>query len=197
MVVLVNTHSAIASTPHFPHWWWRWSPSSGRRRIGGGLRAVLPRTWPHTGRYFAVLRAPLVAEFRLSQSLRFPDQEHGLRLRGIPSSSPVSAPIVDGSYRWFAVNSHKPSVQIDYALWGTGSPSRSRYISDPLGPDEAKPGLVVRGGERSAVLAFLVGSLSSTCLQLGLSLFVYRIIPPLQVTNFPWRMLAFVTPIAL
>ena len=51
---------------------------------------------------------------------------------------------------------------------------------------------------QAPVLAFLVGSLVVYLfLQLRLSLFVYRIIPPLQVTNFPWRMLAFVTPIAL
>ncbi len=34
-------------------------------------------------------------------------------------------------------------------------------------------------------------------LQLKALLFVYRIIAPLQVTNFPWRMLSFITPLGV
>ena len=46
--------------------------------------------------------------------------------------------------------------------------------------------------------AFLVGSLALYLfLQLKASYFVYRLLSPLQVINFPWRMLTFIAPIGI
>ena len=115
--------------------------------------------------------------------------------------------LVDGSHRWFATFQVPPFanyVQIDYAIW---VPIAAALV---LGFVVATPrGFAgITGRQRGsgatqwvadrAVVVFLSGSLVLYLfLQLTASQFVYRILTPLQVTNFPWRMLGFITPIGL
>src|SRR5664280_617305 len=195
MVLLVNTHSAIALTALFALAvalvTFRWRAGSA------GLRAVLPRMAISLGAITVLLAPLLIAEVRLGQYYDPQTKNTGSGFAVSQQFARLSSYFVGGSYHWFALNSHD-FVQIDYALWVpialavTGGLTHwARTRRSPAWWSGARR-------TQAPVLAFLVGSLVVYLfLQLRLSLFVYRIIPPLQVTNFPWRMLAYVTPIAL
>ena len=115
--------------------------------------------------------------------------------------------LVDGSHRWFATFQVPPIanyVQIDYAIW---VPIAAALVVGVVvaGTRQIK-GRPARSSGRDArqwvadraVVMFLSGSLVLYLfLQLKASQFVYRILTPLQATNFPWRMLGFITPIGI
>ena len=113
--------------------------------------------------------------------------------------------LYDGSHRWYAADQLPPLhnfVQIDFAIWiplvafaliFAGSAlllsrqNKDRTLEDHVTLDP-----------RPRVLWFLVVCLALYLfLQLRVSYFVYRLLPPLQVINFPWRMLAFITPLSV
>jgi hypothetical protein len=107
--------------------------------------------------------------------------------------------LVDTSYRWTTIGQIPPFgnlVQIDYAIW---VPLAAALLVAVVFAARRSLG---RGPRRwvtdRPVMAFLVGSLAIYLfLQLRASKFVYRLLTPLQVINFPWRMLAFITPIGI
>jgi hypothetical protein len=195
MVLLVNTHSAIALTALFAlvvalaTFLWRAGSA--------GLRAVLPRMAISLVAITVLLAPLLIAELRLSQYYDPQTKNTGFGFAVSQQFASFGSYFVDGSYRWFAVNSHN-FVQIDYALWVPIALAVAGYLTHWARTRRSPAWWSGARRTQAPVLAFLVGSLVVYLfLQLRLSLFVYRIIPPLQVTNFPWRMLAFVTPIAL
>ena len=183
MVLLVNTHSAIALTALFALAvalvTFLWHAGSA------GLRAVLPRMAISLVAITVLLAPLLIAEVRLGQYYDPQTKNTGLATR-CPSSSPVSAPILStAAIAGSAANSHD-FVQIDYALW-VPIALAVLAVSTYSARTRRSPAWWSRARRTQApVLAFLVGSLVVYLfLQLRLSLFVYRIIPPLQVTNLP------------
>ncbi len=52
-------------------------------------------------------------------------------------------------------------------------------------------------GNRWTILFLLTSLALYLFLQLHISYFVYQLLPPLQIINWPWRMLAFITPLAI
>ena len=120
--------------------------------------------------------------------------------------------LVDASHRWFAGFQIPPFsnyVQIDYAIWVPlaaalvvgvvrGSVIWSRRSKQPRGARRDSENVVRLWIADRPVAVYLLGSLAVYLfLQLRASFFVYRLLSPLQVINFPWRMLAFITPIGI
>jgi hypothetical protein len=195
IVVLVNTHSAIALTALIAlvvalvTFFWRagWA----------GLRTVLPRMATSFGAITVLLAPLLIAEVRLGQYYDPQTKNTGSGFAVSQQFTAFSSYFVGGDHHWLA-NGSRPFVQIDYALWVPIALAVTGGLTY-WARTKRNPSWWSRMRRTQApVLAFLVGSLVVYLfLQLRISLFVYQIIPPLQVINFPWRMLAFVTPIAL
>ena len=110
--------------------------------------------------------------------------------------------LVDAAYRWSTRGQIPPFanfVQIDYAIWVPitaallvgvvhGAMRSNRIRATDIRQSIATQGVPVFLGVSLAVYLFL---------QLKVSDFVYRLLTPLQVINFPWRMLALITPIGI
>ena len=195
VVILVNTHSAIALTALFALAvaLVTFLLSAG----SAGLRAVLPRM-AISFCAITVLLAPLLfAGVRLGRYYDPQTKNTGHGYAVSQQFAKFSAYFVDTGHRWFPQISHN-FVQIDYALWVPialgvtgGLVHWARTRRSPTWWSAARR-------TQASVLGFLVGSLAVYLfLQLRVSLFVYRLIPPLQVTSFPWRMLAYISPLAL
>ena len=200
MVLLVNAHSATASR-FLVH----------TRRCLCDFRGGRQAPWAsgsrcaagHISGGIALLLAPiLLAQLRFLHSYD-------------PQTKNVSAPFMiseqfvsfgkyfyDSTHRWFSPNQYPPQhnfVQIDFAIWipivasmavlawslTTKSRRRDRWrrIFDSF--------------DRPVVVFLVVSLALYLFLQLRVSYFVYRLFTPLKVINFPWRMLAFITPIAI
>jgi hypothetical protein len=193
MVLLVNTHSAIALTALFAlgvaliAFLWRagWA----------GLRSVLRRMAISLGA-IAILLAPLlIAWVRLGQY--YDPQTKNLSVPVSTQFISLNSYFVDGSHRWLASDSQN-FVQIDYALWVPIALAVAGGLTYWAWTKRSPSWWSQARRTQAPILAFLVVSLVIYLfLQLRLSLFVYRIIQPLQVISYPWRMLAYVTPIAL
>ncbi len=220
MVLLVNAHSAIALTSlvillvslaTFV-------ATTGIR----GLRSVAPRLFVCAAGTVVLLSPLLLAELRFSNAYD-PETKNKLTSQISQEFIGFGRYLVDGSHRWFAYNQIPPFfnyVQIDYAIWlpiaaavaigaasaGLRWSKRSRRPT-PAGARAAHPQHSRRedwrvigrlSGADGPVVAFLLVSLVIYLfLQLRISDIVYRILSPLQVINFPWRMLGFITPIGI
>ena len=197
--------SSFSSTLIAASRWYRSSVSASRSSSSlangrGGLR----RTWAGLSSWrlptFLVLPL-LLAEYRFLR-IRPANQERQsfTVLNGFVNFWHY---IYDGSHRWYSPAQLPPLqnfVQIDFAILDPNStdlPSslrdsallRSRQNKDRTLEDH------VTLDPRHRVLWFLVVCLALYLfLQLRVSYFVYRLLPPLQVINFPWRMLALITP---
>ena len=108
----------------------------------------------------------------------------------------------DSTHRWFSPNQYPPQhnfVQIDFAIWipivALMAALTWSLITKAHRRDRWRR--IFNSLDRP-VAVFLLGSLAVYLfLQLRFSYFVYRLFTPLMVINFPWRMLAFITPIGL
>jgi hypothetical protein len=103
----------------------------------------------------------------------------------------------DGSHRWLYPTDHR-FVQIDFSIWipivASVVAVGAYWAVTGRRPDRAPWG-------RTAHLASIVFLFISFCvytfLQLRVSYWVYRIFPPMQAIDYPYRMLAFITPIGV
>ena len=189
MVLLVNAHSAIAliSLLVLATSLVTFVAFAGFK----GLRAVAARLAISIGGATLILAPILVAELRFSH---YYDPQNKNTVGG----ASVSRQFVSvWSYfyehtRWLAPGN--AFVQIDFAIW---VPIVAALVGGVaywvLTGRRALP-----GGLRMPVLVFLLASLAVYFfMALRFSLWVYRILAPLQVIAFPWRMLAFITPIGV
>ena len=195
VVILVNTHSAIALTALFvlAVAFLTFLLSAG----SAGLRAVLPRMVISFCAITVLLAPLLLVWVRLAKYYdpQTKNTAHGYAVsQQFAEFRPTSStPAIAG----FPEISHN-FVQIDYALWVPialvvtgGLVHWARTRCSPTWWSAARR-------TQASVLGFLIGSLAVYLfLQLRVSLFVYRLIPPMQVTSFPWRMLAYISPLAL
>ncbi len=196
MVLLVNAHSAVALYSVVT------LVVALATFIGvaglSGLRAVARRLIVVVGVTTLVLAPLLVAELKVGEF--YDPQTKNSEL------TPVARQFVPlGSYfngighHWFAPMGRLVYfVQIDFAVW---VPIAMAAAGTVLYWVQSRRG----GGRwhlpqdvRGAPMVFLAVSLVAfLVLQWRASLFVYRIIAPLEVTNFPWRMLVFITPLGV
>ena len=109
----------------------------------------------------------------------------------------------DGAHRWLTPYPRN-FVQIDFAIW---IPLAIATVALVVAWVRRTPSEQDRDRDRkpapsrrpaAATTTFLVVSLLFfLVMQVRESLFVYRLIPPLEVINFPWRMLSFITPLGI
>ncbi len=194
MVLLVEAHSAIALISIFTLLvaMITFLAEAGLR----GLRVIAPRLAIAVGGSALILAPTLLAELRMA---RFYDPSSKVTHYASISHDFYSFGLYlfDGSYRWLANNSHV-LVQIDFAIW------------IPIAVALASIVLLffcTRAGIRSIKIPFnldthILSFLGATLivylfLQLRISLFIYDIISPLQAIDYPFRMLAFITPLGI
>jgi hypothetical protein len=145
----------------------------------------------------ALLAPLLIAEVRLGQYYDPQTKNTGGGYHVYQQFASFGSYFVDTSHHWFDLSS-KAFVQIDYGLWVPIALAVSGALIYWARTRRSPTWWSTARHAQAPVIGFLVGSLAVYLfLQLRLSLFAYRIIPPLQVINFPWRMLAYVTPLAL
>jgi hypothetical protein len=191
--LLVNTHSAVALFSVFAI---VLALAVFFGRSGwSGLRALVPKLGLLAVATTVLVAPLLVAEYRFLGQY---DPQIKNTAYGYESSHQFvgfASYFFDGAHRWLSRDTRN-FVQIDFAiwiplavavvvlihLWVRRNPSDHDVSSVPRGPTTAF--LVV------SFLFFLL-------LQLRESLFVYRLVAPLQVINFPWRMLSFITPLGI
>jgi hypothetical protein len=160
-----------------------------------GLRAVLPRLALGVGGATLLLAPTLLAELRMAQSY---DPASKVTHYGALSGDflPFRLYFFDGSAGWLSPASHT-FVQIDFAIWmaiigvliwlaiGHVRGHTKRESVRPVGIDKS-------------ITAFLVVSLVIyLVLQLRVTMGVYDVLSPLKSIDYPFRMLAFITPLGI
>ena len=90
-------------------------------------------------------------------------------------------------------------VQIDYAIWVPIAAALVVGIVHVAMRSSRSRGTDIRQSIATQRVPVFLGASFAVYLflQLKVSDFVYRLLTPLQVINFPWRMLAFITPIGI
>ncbi len=197
MVVLVNAHSAIALTSLFllAIALAVFAASAG----ASGLQAIARRLVVSIICTSVLLAPILIAELRFSQ-IYDPATKNIAGYNASTQFVSIGRYLYDGRYGWFSLNQTPPLfnfVQIDFAIWIPIAAAIAfllvRWIKRPGGITRSS-----RTSPDSATLLFLAGSFAFyVFLQLRASYFVYRVLTPLQVINFPWRMLAYITPLGI
>jgi hypothetical protein len=198
MVLLVNTHSAIALTSLFLlaiafAVYFAFSGTQGLRSIA--VRLVVSVSG------VAVLLAPiLLAELRFSKFYD-PQSKNILGYNAEHQFLDIGRYLFDGKHQWFSHNQTPPwfnFVQIDFAIW---IPIAAALAFLAIRWSARRFGLVGSGRRarpKDSAVVFLVASLAFyVFLQLRASYVIYRVLTPLQVINFPWRMLAYITPLGV
>ena len=199
VVLLVNAHSAIALVSLFTL---AVALVVFVIVVGlKGLRAVLWRLAVCLVATVLLLAPLLVAELRFSGAYD-PATKNEAAVAIWNQFIGFGRYLVDAGYRWSSPGQIPPFtnfVQIDYAIW---VPIAAALLVGVVhGAMRLHRGRVTDIRQSIAtqrVPVFLGASLAVYLfLQLKISDFVYRVLTPLQVTNFPWRMLAVVTPIGI
>jgi len=194
MVLLVNAHSAIALISLFTLLiaLVAFVTFAGFR----GLRAIALRLTASVAGITLLLAPTLLAELRFSQ-IYDPQTKNTLSYKVSQQFVSFGSYFFD-SHRWLASLNQPDFVQIDFAIW---VPVAAALAAIAVGSF-----LALRGRSRWTllrhldipVIVFLLVSLAVyLVLQLRISYGLYRILTPLLVINFPWRMLAFITPIGI
>jgi hypothetical protein len=199
VVLLVNAHSAIALTSLFTL-----AVALVVFVVVVGLKGLRAVLWRLVVCFVAtvLLLAPLlIAQLRFSGAYD-PATKNEAALAIWNQFIGFGRYLVDAAYRWSARGQIPPIsnlVQIDYAIWVPiaaallvgvvhAAMRSSRIRRTDIRQSIAAQRVPVFLGVSLAVYLFL---------QLKVSDFVYRLLTPLQVINFPWRMLAFITPIGI
>jgi len=190
MVVLVNAHSAIALVSLLA----LVTALIAFVAFAGleGLRAIAVRLAISIGGAALILAPILVAELRFSRY--YDPQTKAASGQYTVSNQFVSVwwYFYDHAHRWLAPG--HVFVQIDFVIW---VPIVAALVGGVahwvLTGSRALPGSL-----RKPVPVFLLAGLAVYLfMQLRISLWVYRVLAPFQVIAFPWRMLAFITPLGI
>ncbi len=195
MVLLVNTHSAIALLSLFTVFialatFVTFAGLRGLRSIAVRLIASVAGT--------ALLLAPLLLADLLFFKSYDPQTKNTLFGFDI-SQNFVSfgSYFYDGTRHWLAGN-YQNFVQIDYAIWVPIAAALAAVLAFGVLRLWKRQRLTLpRHIDDPLVIYLLVSLAVYLFLQLRISYDVYRLLPPLLVTNFPWRMLALVIPIGI
>ena len=194
MVLLVDAHSAIALISVFT----LITAMVTFVTIAGlkGLRSIAPRLVVAVGGSALLLAPTLLAELRMAQ---FYDPTSKVTHYAGISQDFVSfgSYFYDASYRWLAPDAHN-LIQIDFAIWIPIAISLIGIISYIAVTRNIEAWRhLTRDVSVPQVMVLLVSLLIYLLLQLHISLVVYQILAPLEVIDYPYRMLAFITPIGI
>ncbi len=198
MALLVITHSAVALTSLFALGvaFVTFLGFTGLR----SLRAVGRRVMISVAGTTLLVAPTLWAQVRFSRAYD-PQTKNDLNFKASQQFVRWTKYLYDGMHGWFAHNQVPPLfnfVQVDFAIWVPIAAAATAtavlwLVRRRRGPSSIPP---VRAG--TPVLVFLLASLAVySILQLRITSGIYRLVSPLQVINFPWRMLAFITPLGV
>jgi hypothetical protein len=196
MVVLVDAHNAIAllSLILLTVTFVVFVLTSGV----GALRAASPRLIASVVAVTIILGPMLLAELKFA---KYYEPAVAVSHYGANVSKnfySTASYFYNGSYRWLADNPKPVTVQIDFALWvPIAIGLMSLLVACLLSRRRRGHFALTRYFCVPVLLLLLVTLLIYFLLQLRASLFVYDILSPLQVIDYPYRMLAFITPMAL
>ena len=199
MVLLVNAHSAIALTSLFT----LVIALVTFVKVAGlhGLRAVALRLVLSVVGVTLLLAPTLLAELRFNKFYD-PQTKNVLNFKVSQQFVSFGRYFYDGTYRWFSHNQLPPLfnfVQIDFAIWVPIAAAMAVVAAYSVLSESRRDRCrnLLQGFDVSVMVFLLVSLAVYLFLQLKISYDVYRLLPPLQVINFPWRMLALITPIGV
>lgn len=194
MVLLVNAHSAIGLISVFTLLitMITFVATAGMR----GLRAIAPRLVLAVGGATLLLAPTLLAELRFSNYYD-PASKVTYRAKIANDFAGFGSYFYDSTYHWLGYNS-RGLVQIDFAIWIpiaiTLIGVATLWVATWRRPDG-------RRWARNLCTPWILMLLACLCiyllLQLPAFLWMYRLLPPLQSIDYPYRMLAFITPIGV
>ncbi len=195
VVLLVNTHSAVALFSVFA------IGIALAVHVGGsgwsGLRALAPRLGLLAVATTVLVAPLLVAEYRFLGQYDPQTKSTAFGYEVSQQFVGIASYLYDGSHRWLFPDP-RYFVQIDFAIWIPLGLALVVLVIRRVRRE--RPGRDLRHVRRlrDPTTAFLVASVTFfLALQLRESLFVYRLVTPLQVISFPWRMLSFITPLGI
>ncbi len=203
MVVLVDAHSAVAlvSTVALGVTGVTFVVTFGT----AGLRAVYKRVIVAVAVTTLILSPMLIAELRMS---RYYDPASKITKFGATVSHHFVTPwwgyLYLPAYRWLSPSNANLDVQLDFAItavlvaglipliirW-----ARRRATVGPTpapAPEAERP-----AGDRSIAAVILVSLAVYLFMQFRISLPLYDVLAPFKVITFPYRMMTFITPLAL
>ena len=162
-----------------------------------GLRAIAPRLIVAVGGATVLLAPTLLAELKFGQAF---DPQSKVTLYGKVAQQFIGfgSYFYDGGYRWLAYNGLHDFVQIDFAIWFPIAIALigavALWVATWTRPDRT------RGARRlpnPCIVMLIVTLCVYLFLQLRASLWIYRLLAPLQLVAYPYRMLTFITPIGV
>ncbi len=193
MVLLVNAHTAIALLTGFV------LAVALLTLVAFGGWAALRTMWGRlaiiVGSVAVLVGPELVVDARMGQFYdpQTKNPEFGYKITQQFAS--FWSYFYDGSHRWFHPEV-RDFVQIDFAIWIPVAFGLVVLVVLLARSDRAR--LRAALGDDGPLLTFLVISLAVYLfLQLRASLFIYDLLSPLQVINFPWRMLGYITALGV
>jgi hypothetical protein len=198
MILLVNAHSGIALTSLFTLAiaLITFITIAGLR----GLRAIALRLIVSVVGTALLLAPTLLAQLRLSQFYD-PQTKNVAGFKVSQQFVSFGRYFYGGAHHWFSPNQIPPHfnfVQIDFAIWVPIAVAVAAIAAHwVLGAWKRVRWTLPRFLGVPVVVYLLVSLAVYMFLQLSMSYDVYRLLTPLQVINFPWRMLAFITPIGI
>ena len=196
MVVLVDAHNAIALISLIT----LFATLAVFVAFSGlsSLRKVLPRLLISLCAIALVLAPLLIAELRFGKVY-----DPATKVKDF---NPITSEFYsfgsyfyDGSYRWFAASNPRPvTVQIDFAIWIPIALALIVGVVSWTVTRRRKSHLDLERYFDIPVVVLLSGSVAIYLfLQLGISAWVYRALPFLQVIDYPYRMLTFIIPMGV
>jgi hypothetical protein len=161
-----------------------------------GLKVIAPRLLVSVGGAAVLLAPTLLAEVRFAQYYDPTTKvTHGAAIS--QDFQPLWSYFYDGTYRWL-VNTASLDLQIDFAIWIPIAICLvgvvTYWIWARRRPDRTD---VARYLDAPSVLFLLISVAIYLLLQLRGFLFVYRVLAPLEVIDYPYRMLTFIVPIGV
>ncbi len=163
-----------------------------------GLRTIAPRVAVIALATAVLLTPLLLAAYRFA---RFYDPQTKNTAFGQLSTSQFVGfgyYFYDGSHRWFVPPKGHAFVQIDYAIWVPLVCALGAVVVYGVVRAARGTGRVLSCPTVPPATLFLLASFAAYLfLQMRISAFVYRLVHPLQIISYPWRMMAFLTPIGI
>ena len=162
-----------------------------------GLRAIAPRLIVAVSGATVLLAPTLLAELRFSNNFD-PASKVTHYAKVANDFAGFGSYFYHTTHHRLELNSQSGLIQIDFAIWipiaitliGVGA----LWVATWTRPDRTS---WARNLDTPCILMLLASLCVYMVLQLPASLWIYRLLSPLQSIDYPYRMLAFITPIGV